>query len=272
MSAVPSETRRYTIFQAPVLAFYSRAFYREAARLWRGTGFLYLFALLAVCWIPVVGSIHSRLEAFAERELPVYLPQIPDMKIENGVLSVDAEQPHEIRRPSDGKPVVVIDTTGTIRSLDETEAPVLVTRTHVSYRINPRETRSTAFSQDEALSITSADVERWAHAGLKLLIPVLYPVFLGSSYAARILLALIYAGIGSLAVSKSRTPLGFQAMLRLAVVAMTPAILLKTALSVIGYELPLGGVWYFLIALNYLFFGIRSAGVRWGPPPVRPPS
>jgi hypothetical protein len=48
--------------------------------------------------------------------------------------------------------------------------------------------------------------------------------------------------------------------LRLAVVAVTPAILVATLLDAASINLPFGGLWYFLATMGYLAFGIKAAG------------
>lgn len=259
------EKKRYTIFHVPVLAFFSKELYRDVALRWKGTAFGYLFLLLVVCWVPGIIGIHGEVAEFVDNEAPKLVSQIPVVTIADGQASIDEPQPYYILDPESGDVLVVIDTTGTINSLEETEAQALITRTGAIYRKSALETRSFSFSEIDRFVLTRDRIYGWLDAGKRYAAPVLYPFCVLGSFVFRILQALLYAAIGLLIARLLKTGRSYDDLLRLAVVAVTPAIIAATLLGLAGIGLPLAGLWYFLVAMGYLTFGIRAAAAEEEP-------
>jgi hypothetical protein len=88
---------------------------------------------------------------------------------------------------------------------------------------------------------------------------VIFPFALLGSYVFRIAQALIYGAIGMLFALMHKSKMPYITVIRIAVVAVTPPIILRTLQNVFGVAIPLAGLWYFLIAMGYLFFGVRAA-------------
>jgi ABC-type Fe3+-siderophore transport system permease subunit len=85
-----------------------------------------------------------------------------------------------------------------------------------------------------------------------------YPVALAGSYVYRILQALAYACIGLLFANLLKAPLEYPELLRLASVAVTPAVVADTLRGVAGF--PSSFTWLFLcflLAMGYLLFAVR---------------
>lgn len=251
--------RKYTIFHVPILSFFSKALYRDVALNWKGTGFGYLFLLLAVCWIPAIVNMQKGLSRFAKSEAPAVISQIPAIRIVDGQASADVPQPHFIREPKEDKVIAVIDTTGTITSLDQTEALVLVTRTAGIMRNSKVETRTFQFAEIKNFTLDQAMLTTWMEAIRRFTVPVLYPLALLGSFSSRIVQTLIYALIGMLLAKWSRTRRPYLSLVRLSVVALTPPIIVETIVLAGGGRLPHAGWVYFVAAMAYLFFGIRAA-------------
>lgn len=250
--------KQYPIFQVPLLCFFSRELYRDVALRWQGVALGYLLLLLALCWIPGVIRIQRSFASFVDHEAPLLIDQIPDVNIVAGQVYVDAPQPYTIRDPETGEALLVIDTTGTITSLEQTEARGLVTARQAIFQKSAIETRSFSFETVERYTLDQQKIYRWLDIAKSWAGPVLYPLCVLGSYAYRIVEALIYAAIGLLLVSLCKGKLPFEALLRLSVVAITPAIIIGTLLDAAAIELPLAGLWFFLLAIGYLLFGIRA--------------
>lgn len=250
--------KQYPIFQVPLLCFFSRELYRDVALRWQGVALGYLLLLLALCWIPGVIRIQRSFASFVDHEAPLLIDQIPDVNIVAGQVYVDAPQPYTIRDPETGEALLVIDTTGTITSLEQTEARGLVTARQAIFQKSAIETRSFSFESVERYTLDQQKIYRWLDIAKSWAGPVLYPLCVLGSYAYRIVEALIYAAIGLLLVSLCKGKLPFEALLRLSVVAITPAIIIGTLLDAAAIELPLAGLWFFLLAIGYLLFGIRA--------------
>lgn len=240
-------------------AFYSRELYAEAARQWKGVGFLYLFFLLALAWIPAMVEMHLNFSDYMTEHFSEFVSQVPKITIENGEVSVDVPTPHEIRNPETGELIAVIDLTGEISSLDGTEAKVLLTKTHVYLQQNTRpETRVYDLSNVKEFTLTQDDITVWGELARQWLAVVFYLFAVLFSLVYRILQALLYAAIGLLMARRAKSELTYDALLRLTVLAVTPPILLGTLWDMTGLTIPLWWFLSFLIAMGYLYFGIHS--------------
>ncbi|OPL14086.1 MAG: hypothetical protein AVO34_06210 [Firmicutes bacterium ML8_F2] len=251
--------KQYHIWQIPPLAFFSRALYRDVALRWRGVAFGYLLLLLALCWIPGAIRIHRSFAFFVDEEAPLVIEQIPDITIIDGQAFVDLPQPYTIHDPETEEALVVIDTTGTITSLEQTDARGLVTARQVVFKKNAIETRAFSFETISRYTLDQGKIYDWLDIAKTWAAPMLYPLCTLGSFAYRIVQVLLYACIGLLLAILCKGKLPFDALLRMSVVAITPAIIIGTLLDAAAVEVPLAWLWFFLLAMGYLLFGIRAA-------------
>ena len=251
--------KQYRIYHIPLLAFFSKELYRDVARNWKGAAFGYLFLLLALCWIPLATSLHQGLAGFVDREAPKLVSQIPEMTITDGEMSIDEPEPYFIRDPDTGAALVVIDTTGQITSLADTEAVGLVTKNAGTFEKNAYETRIFSFQDIDHFVLTQGKIYGWLDIVKRFAAPVLYPFCVLGVFVYRILQVLLYAAFGLLIARIVKTELSYDSLLRLSVVAVTPAIIVATLLAMASIHLPMGGLWYFLATMSYLTFGILAA-------------
>lgn len=260
-----STKKLYPIWQIPPLAFFSRPLYQDVALRWKGVAFGYLLLLLALCWIPGAIRIHNSFASFVDEEAPLIIEQVPDITIIDGQAFIDQPQPYTIYDPETGETLVVIDTTGTITSLEQTDARALVTARQAIFQKSAIETRSFSFENVDRYTLDQEKITRWLGTVKTWAALALYPLCILGSFAYRIVQVLIYACIGLLLTSLCKGKLPFEALLRLSVVAITPAIIIGTLLDATTIELPLAGLWFFLLAMGYLLFGIRAAIGSDGP-------
>ncbi len=249
----------YRIWQIPALAFFSRDLYRDAARRWQGVAFGYLLLLLALCWIPGAIRIHRSFALFVDEEAPLVIEQIPEIAIIDGQAFIDHPQPYTIHDPVTGEALLVIDTTGTITSLEQTDARGLVTARQAIFQKSDIETRSFSFETIDRYTLNQEKIYRWLDLAKTWAAPIFYPLCTLGSFAYRIIQALLYACLGLLLTSLFKGKLPFEALLRLSVVAITPAIIIGTLFDAAAIEPPLAGLWFFLLSMGYLWFGIRAA-------------
>ena len=71
--------------------------------------------------------------------------------------------------------------------------------------------------------------------------------------------ALLYGGLGMALAALRKIPLSYGGAVSVAIMALTPVIILDALLVWTNTYLPLWGFGSFLLALGYLVFGIRSA-------------
>lgn len=251
--------KKFSIIHIPVLSFFSKDFYREVGLQWKGICFAYLLLLLAICWIPGMVKIHLGFSNFIDNEAPAFIDQVPEITITDGRVSIEEPQPYYIKIPDTNDILAVIDTTGTINSLEDANSLCLLTKTGFIWRQGEFETRTFDLSQVKNFTLSGDSIMKFLHITKKLLVIILYPFVLLSSYVYRIIQALIFAAIGLLFASLSKVSLSYGALLRLAVVAMTPCMIIKTAFGLAGVHLPCGvGLVYLLVALAYLYFGVYA--------------
>jgi len=250
--------KKFSIFHVPLLAFYSKELYKDVGSNWRGVAFGYLLLLLVVCTALRMVGLHRGLSKFVATEAPPFVDQVPTITISDGEVSIDRPEPHYIKVPDSNDVIAVIDTTGTIQSLDDTDAKVLLTKTQVTWRQSEMETRSFDLAEVKHFVLDKDKIMGWLNIFKKYFTLVLFPVLLLLSYVFRIIQALIYGAIGLLFATWSNAKLQYAASVRLAVVAVTPCIIARTILGLASVHLPWAWFWFFLAAMGYLFFAVKA--------------
>jgi hypothetical protein len=264
--------KKFSAIHIPPLSFFSKELYSDVALHWRGVNFLYLLLLLAICWIPIMIKLNNSITQFVDNEAPRIVEQVPKITITNGEASIDEPQPYYIKAPDSNSTLAIIDTTGTIKSLDNTGAYLLLTKKTLIVRQSDVETRAYSLAQVKNFVLTSDRLMKWLHIFKKIFIIILYPLALLSSFIFRIIQALIYGAIGLLFASWCRIKLSYDALIRLSVIAVTPCIIISTVLLLANVHLSYDALIYFLIAMAYLLFGVKAtAGEVMKQQEVQPP-
>jgi len=250
--------KKFSIIHIPVLSFFSRDLYRDVGLSWKGICFGYLFLLLAVCWIPMMVRIHLGFTAFVKNDAPSVLEQIPVITITDGEISIDEPEPYYITIPDTNNNLAVIDTTDSITSPEDANAFCLLTKTSIIMKQSNLETRTYDLSQVKSFTVSGDGIMKFLNVITQFVAIILYPILLLSSYVYRIIQALIFAAIGLLFVSLCKVSLQYGALLRLAVVAMTPCMIVKTVFGMVGVYFPCIGLLYIVITLAYLYYGVYA--------------
>jgi hypothetical protein len=251
--------KKYSILQPLYLSFFSRDLYQDVRTNWKGTGFVYLLLLLAITWAPIMVKLHLGISEGVKQEAPKYIEQVPKITIARGEVSIDQPVPYTISEPGSRAPLMVIDTSGTITSFEQTIAPVLLTKNKLMYqKPHSTETRIYDLSKINAFTLDRDVVNHWVQAFRKYFAALAYPFALAASCVYRILQMLLYAAIGMLFVSMLKAQLDYLTVLRLASVSITPVIILSTLLSLTGLRIPFLWLLCFVIAMGYLFFAVKA--------------
>ena len=260
--------RTYKIFHPLWLSFYSKSLYRDIGQNWKGLGFLYLFFLLTLTWLPVAINTHLETQNYRSENAEKIIEQFPTVVIQNGEAHTDVEMPYIILDPETTETLFVIDTTGEINSLEETSADYLITRTRFIARQSRGRSRSFEFQQLEDFTINQENIWYWVNAFVNWFATVLYLLAVPFSFAYRILQVLLYGAIGLLFAKGEKASLDYVSLVRLATVAITPGILLDTIVWVTHISIPGWFLLSFILAMVYLYFGVK-ANVE---PETTPPS
>lgn len=249
--------QRYRMSQAPFMAFFSLNFYRDVGVHWKGSGFPYLLLLLAICWVPGFVQFQLSVNDYVDNRAWALLSQIPSIKIIKGEVSVDVAEPHKIIAPHSGKVLAVIDTTGTMTSLEGTEARVLLTRSEVLLK-DDFQTRTFGLKNVDHFPLDRQRVSGWLETFRRYGAIVFFPFAVVGSFAFRILQVMVYAAIGLLFAKLCKTSMPYQTLLRLSVMAVTPVIIVGTIVGIADVEIPLHNLLYFVMGMVYLFLGVKA--------------
>jgi hypothetical protein len=126
----PKPKRRFGYIAALWRSAWSKALWQDVVVNWRGIGLFYMLLLISLTSLLVIVKVNRSFCSFIDRETPRLLNQIPSFGITNGVVSLDRPMPYVISEPSNGRPLVVIDTTGKTTA-PPSPAGMLITADHI---------------------------------------------------------------------------------------------------------------------------------------------
>ena len=229
-------------------------------RLRRTFVYLFLLVVLSTAATTVVWMMHLRE---AVRWLEPHLDEIPTITIRNGQASADVEQPWVKRLGSDDQGhdvVAIIDTTGARQSFGPNEVGVFLKRRDLVVKQASEELRVIPLSRFPDTTVGPDIVRGWIATALRRA-PFYLGAFLGIWYlfakTMQALLLVLAALIGARAMR-------FGQLFTVAVYALTPAVLLDSALPFTKLHLPAFWLVYAAIGVAYAILGARRADA---PPP-----
>ena len=255
---------RFNRFHALWMSFYSAELYRDVAANWKGIGALYLLLLLAIVWIPSAVRVASGTRTFVtvvEQELARSMPTI---NIRGGVMSAQPPGRHVLRfqDPSGGGMAmeVVIDDTIEVVPPDVKGDVMWLTRREFALLRSRGERRTYSLGGAAELQLTPQKVIEWLEGATLWLPLICYAGGVVGALIFRIVQAFIYGWIGRIFVRQFTSPLDNRSVVRLAAVAVTPVVVLRTLIW-FGPSEPAWFIrWPIAIAITllYLRFAIRS--------------
>lgn len=215
----------------------------------------YLFLLLAICCAaPALKVRHNFIKSLGNDYYHV-IRQIPDISIVNGQVTLKQLRPLFISR-KDGIPVAVIDTTGATNFIYEDNIIALLTKDKFIVRLGRNKFNTLDLSGITEFRADKEIFAEWLIAGKKAFAPLSYGIFLMLSYIFAVLALLVVAMVGLILALGMHASLHFAAIMRIAAVAATPAILLVTFSAAFGAKVP--DLLYLGCTLGYLTIGIKA--------------
>ena len=253
--------QKYNIFQALYMSFYSRKLYQDVAQQWGGKTFLYLLMLLTLSWIGFTYRIQSDLSQIYHKNSNIIVTQIPVITIQNGKVSTPENRPYIITEPDQKNIIAVIDVSGKYTTVQQANAPILLTQTTLISQTKPNEIRtyelpSTLNYVVDPRLVSAFIADYLGYAWIVIFIP-----FLLGSYIYRIFQALVYGIIGKVVGAIGGVQLSYGQIVQIMMVAITPVIFLVTIIDFIGHGMtviPHEALTCFFLAMIYLFYGIFS--------------
>lgn len=251
--------RRYGRIQGLVLALGSAPFYRDVARNWRGVGFLYVLLLLTLTWIPVLIYWQVSFTHGVRTEMPKVLDKLPPITIKDGKASSPVAQPYTVTNTDTGEPFFILDTTGEVKSLEGSQAHMLLTETTFHIR-DERKTQIHDLGHFPDMTLTKEQMQGWLETLATWLGVGLFPFVMIGSLVRALVLMLVAAMAGLiLDAAFFGGRLGFAALLRLAAVGMSLSIYLDTGLMLAGVQVPFWFGIAILLTVGYVAFGAHAA-------------
>ena len=252
------DPKTFTILQTLYLSFFSRPLYQDVRWNWKGLCFPYLLVILMFYWVPEMMNVNKNISDFIADEAPQYVDQVPDITISTGKASIKEPAPFYITDKNNNIPFAIIDTSGQITSLDNTPAVILVTQDRLIVRQDKdaKETRSLSLADMSDITITPKLIYGWLEVFNQIFIIVLFPFALLISFVVHIVQVVLLAFLGGSFAKYFNIHLDFKTLVRLSVVAFTPAIMLETVHAVLDIQYPYSSFFSFLITGGYLFYAV----------------
>ncbi len=238
------------------MSFYSKELYQDIAKNWSGLCISYFFLLIMLYLVPEMSRFHQTIAEYVDEHSPKLLAQVPVINIQKGQVSMDMDSPHVIPYPNKQDPLVIIDVSGTINSLDNSTALVLLTQNRLLIKRDANDVRIIDLKEVDGLSIDKKRVGDWIELFKNWISIIIFPVVFAITTVLYFLLAMLAVSVGRLFAKLLNADLNFQAILRLSIVSFTPATALQAAHSLLDIDFPMGMSVSFLLALGYLYNAI----------------
>jgi len=249
--------RRYRFFQAFYKSFYSCDLYRDVENNWGAEVVWYLALLLAFCWIVTVVNIQGAFTRSYEQLAAIITPQLPIIHIKEGRTITPENRPYIIKNPQTQEILIVIDTSGKYQSLSQIHTMMLLTKDKISYQVNAKEVKLRQLPNDLTLQIVPAEAKEVIGSIIKWSWVLFFPLLLLLSFLYRVIQAFVYALLGKFFALLADIPLSYMSIVKLSMVALTPAIVLGTLFGWFNITFHFQWLFYFILSMSYLVFAIR---------------
>lgn len=251
-------SRQSGYFKTIIKSFYSGQAYRDVALHWSGEIIVYLILVVAISWGLLTIGIQKQVNIVYGVVASKYLPQVPELSIKNGELKTPEDRPYLITDEDNKSVVAIIDTSGKYKSLENSHAGFLLTKNALFYQSDSKLGKSHQFDSDLNLEIHPVQINKTLDVFIKWSWLLFFPILVLGSLLYRIIEAALYAIIGEIFAHIVRAPLTYGQLFKLSILAMTPAILVSTVLDWFSFSFNHLWLFYFVLSMVYLFFGIRA--------------
>lgn len=251
--------RKFTIIDPLYMSVYSRDIYRDVAANWSTwLCFLYLLSLLALCWVPGMIRLDTDLTYYLNDSAPKYIAQMPEIVISKGEASIKERQPYLIKDPDNGETFMIIDTTGSSKSLDNSNAVALLTKDRLI--VKTPDNRQQVFNLLELGdgTITKFVVKEAIERFTEWFAVLFYPFAVIFSFIFRAAEVLIIAMFGSILTRSLGAALSYKQLVRIGAIAITPLVIFNTLVIFFRIEIPIPFLTDIIFITAYQVFAIRS--------------
>ena len=235
-------------FQIIILSFYSPGLYLSVAQKWRhwGLGFLLRFSILVAIITSIISFIFVASFDFSNSSLTPIINQIPELNIANDKASLVDDKislPFMIKYPGTDKTIIIVDLS--IDSADKYQQDVVVfTKDRVAFNFiaSPNAiaipyhdlllgSSIKSITPQNLISILTTNQQKIIGMIMFLGIPVGSLIY----FLLTLLRSLFYAAMATLMVKLLNFNLDYKQLVRLAIIANVPTVILTSLLSLIFF-------------------------------------
>lgn len=259
--------QQYNILQAIPMSFYSKKLYRDVAQNWGIQSFFYLLLIIALSWVVATVTMQRELNKLASAATEDLFSQIPVITVKDGTVSTPEKRPYIIKSPDKKETLVVIDTSGDAKLLNNIKEGVLITDKQIIIKnegkknATAKETTSIETYQIPSKINKTFDPQKYKHflnASFNFLWIFYFIALVAASFTYRILQALLYSVIGKIFSLMTGVTLMYSQIFQISLIAITPVIFLSTLFYHFNVHFPLQFLFYFVLSMVYLFYGILA--------------
>lgn len=251
-------------------AFFNRALYVDVGKRWKGLSVLYLLLLMFVASFPFSLRLMLVFDGFFKHEIIKPLESLPELYVQNGLVSLDKPMPYFIKNES-GDVIAIVDTSGAIKDFSPgyPKLSVIITKDTFLFRVssppqlfksfNSSEWPATSNTFDKGLN-QIFDARQWAESPMikntRIAINVLIFPSVAALFFTMYLIFLLAFSLMAQFVAKVllKFDLTYVTSFRLLMVAITPqVVLLQLVLTLDWIFQGLGMVLCILIAAYFSF-------------------
>ena len=274
----PISSRLYREWHALFLSWYSRRFYIDVVKRWRGFCLKYMFLLLAIVSLPLAIKYTILLNEYTYNDLLEPFLRLPVMEVHQGKAQFVGSMPYVVK-DKQGRVRILIDPHGSVDQFNSqyphlvalfTERACYFREPASPFELNgfkgPLEldshlidTFSFATLPDGQLSLSDWLKNSGILAIKNSLLMGVYPTIISGFWGFIMTLMVVLTLLGqaaSLIIFRYR--LRFKPAFRMMVVASTCSMMLFFILNLLGYHAKLIHLTCSLISLTYFCFGVHA--------------
>ena len=255
----------YGYLRGIVASFHSRTLYRQVLSSWGNSVFTYALILALIgSLISSIGT-HFYLSKKVFPLITVIADQAPLLTLENGTLKTPENRPYIIKAPNakqEEEVFVIIDTSGKYTTLQDSSAHILITKSQFIHQSNADKSHHTFTAYEIPKSFNGVygpdQIRAYSDEYINFAWMALLPFSIVLNFVFWILKAFVVAIIGKIGARIASFPLSFSKIFRLAMVAITPGMVIKFVVDVIGASFLFEGLVALCINLAYLLFAMSA--------------
>jgi len=232
-------------------------FYKEIAsqKVSKSIGYFIFFILLITLLLSMklstvlIQGVGAMIEEFGDR--------LPEIRIENGVVSTDAQEPFTIEEKDF---IFIIDTTGKKTTIDPSyKQGILLTKNKLIHKQSEIETRAYDLSKIKSFTVNKAAMERWRKTFSRFAFPLLLVCLFLYFVVVKLIQILFFSLIALIANTVTKANLKYENLFNISLFALTPPVLLATIFNLAGLRIPFF-LSLFLYTVIYIVFLIGGVG------------